>query len=138
MTSCNSVIMAEGAALALGAQILKALRVQRPFFLSDNHQLVPFFNRDDHENPPTWDIKPFTQAFLNINSSNGGRIFKVDRSLNKTAHILANQALNYNRVATNNFHLACINSYHVNSCPLETALNSVQGAFFTLLAASCR
>lgn len=59
MGSCNIVIMAEAAALALGAQILKALNVQQPFFLSDNQQLVTFFN-GDHINPPYWDIKPFT------------------------------------------------------------------------------
>jgi hypothetical protein len=36
--------MAEAAALALGAQIICALGVQPPFFLSDNQQLVNFFN----------------------------------------------------------------------------------------------
>lgn len=63
---CNSVIMAEAAALALGAQILRALRVHQPFFLSDNQQLVSFFNGTDHANPPHWDIKPLTQTFINI------------------------------------------------------------------------
>jgi hypothetical protein len=84
--------MAEAAALALGAQLLKALRVHKPFFLSDSQQLVNFFNGADHSNPPHWDIKPLTQTFCNINSEIGGRIFKVDRKLNTTAHILAHQA----------------------------------------------
>jgi hypothetical protein len=36
--------MAEAAALALGAQLLKAMQVHQPFFLSDNQQLVSFLN----------------------------------------------------------------------------------------------
>jgi hypothetical protein len=58
--------MAEAAALALGAQLLKALQVHQPFFLSDNQQLVSFLNGTDHTNPPQWEIKPFTQTFINV------------------------------------------------------------------------
>jgi len=57
LRDCSSVLMAEAAALALG--------VHQPFFLSDNQQLVNFFNGKDHANPPHWDIKPFTQSFIN-------------------------------------------------------------------------
>lgn len=106
MGSCNTVIMVEAAALALGAQILKALNVQQPFFLSDNQQLVTFFN-GDHINPPYWDIKPFTQAFINISSAIGGKIFKVDRNLNTTAHVLASQAYHYNHATANNIQFTC-------------------------------
>ena len=84
--------MAEAAALALGAQMLCTLGVQQPFFLSDNQQLVNFFNGKDHNNPPHWEIKPFTQSFINNTSRNNARIFKIDRKLNTTAHVLATQA----------------------------------------------
>jgi hypothetical protein len=57
---CSSVIMAEAAALAIGAHLLNALDVQQPFFLTDNQLLVNFFNGKDHADPPRWDIKPLT------------------------------------------------------------------------------
>lgn len=50
MRSCNTVIMAEAAALALAAQILRALDVQQPNFLSDNQQVVTFLNGVNHIN----------------------------------------------------------------------------------------
>jgi len=84
--------MAEAAALALGAQILRELRVHQPFFLLDNQQLVSFFNGTDHANPPHWDIKPLTQTSINITSAIGGKIFKIDRKLNLTTHVLGQQA----------------------------------------------
>jgi hypothetical protein len=79
--------MAEAAALALAAQIALALGIQRPIFLSDNQQLVPFCNGSDHTNPPHWEIKRFTLCFINHSSSNNAKIFKVHRKLNTTAHV---------------------------------------------------
>lgn len=49
---CTSVLMSEVAALTLGAKILNALQVHHPFFLSDNQQLVSFFNGQNHSTPP--------------------------------------------------------------------------------------
>lgn len=131
---CNSVLMAEAAALALGAQLLNALHVHQPFFLSDNQLLVNFFNGKDHTNPPQWDIKLFTQSFINIISANEGKIFKIDRKLNITAHVLASQTYKSTVRTSDEFHATCTNPLHVNSC--LAAINSVLGESFTLIAAS--
>jgi len=134
---CNSVIMAEAAALSLAAQILQALRAFQPYFLTDSQQLVTFFNGADHSNPPRWDIKPLTQAFSNIISENGGRIFKIDRKLNTTAHVLAHHAHQLYGTDLTAFQANCNNPHHVTSCPMMTAINYVLGDYFTLIAASC-
>lgn len=60
--------------------------------ISDNQQLVNFINGNDHDNPSQWEIKPFTQRFVNNTSSNNARIFKIHRKLNTTAHALATEA----------------------------------------------
>lgn len=112
----SSVLMAEAAALALGAQVLCALGVQQLFFLSDNQQLVNFFNGNDHNNPPQWEIKPFTQSFINNTSSNNARLFRIDGKLNTTAHVLASQVNSSNRTSLDLLS-TCTNPAHVNSCP---------------------
>jgi hypothetical protein len=72
--------------------VVSALGIQHPFFLSDNQQLVNFFNGNDHNNSPRWEISLFTQRFINHTSDNNARVFKVHRKLNTTAHVLATQA----------------------------------------------
>jgi hypothetical protein len=129
--------MAEAAALSLGAQILNALRVSQPFFLTDNQQLATFFNGADHSNPPRWDIKPITQIVSNIISVNGGRVFKIDIKLNTTAHSLAHKAHLLDDVSPNAFQANCNNPHHVSSCPMLTAINNVLGDHFTLIAGVC-
>ena len=129
--------MAEAAALAIAAHLLKALDVQQPFFLTDNQLLVNFFNGKDHANPPRWDIKPLTQCFINYTTANRGRIFKIDRKLNTTSHILASQAYKSTVEHSSEGHYVCTNPLDVSSCPVLTAINSVLGDSFTLIAASC-
>jgi len=68
--------------------------------VSTMHKLVNFFNGNDHDNPPHWDIKPFTQCFINNTSSNNARIFKIHRELNTTAHVLATEAFNFTNRAS--------------------------------------
>jgi hypothetical protein len=134
MMNCGSVIMAEAAALDLAAQILKKLGIQHPSVLTDNEQLAIFFNGQNYQNPPRWEIKPHTQSFINSCLSRGRKVYKICRSNNTTAHLLANQARQCSRHSAE---FNCTNSQHVNNCPLRTALNSVLGAHFTLLAVSC-
>lgn len=83
------MVMAEAVALALAAQIAFTLGIQCPIFLSDNQQLVTFFNGNNHTNPLYWEIKRFIQSFINHLSRNNANIFKVHRKLNTTAHVLA-------------------------------------------------
>ena len=97
-------------------------------------QLINFFNGKDHTNPPQWDIKLFTQSFINIISANEGKIFKIDRKLNIMAHVLASQTYKSTVRTSDEFHATCTNPLHVNSC--LAAIYSGLGESFTLIAAS--
>lgn len=68
LTSTTSVLMAEAAALDLAAKMVSLLNIQWPSYLTDNQQLVTFFNGSDLSTPPDWAIKPFTQSFINRNA----------------------------------------------------------------------
>jgi len=129
--------MAEAAALALAAQIVSAIGIQCPIFLSDNQQLVTFLNGSDHTNPPQREIKRFTQSFINLSSRSNAKIFKVQRSQNTTAHVLATQAFNSSYRTSFEKQFSCTNAAHVISCPSVMALTSVNGDIFTIIAASC-
>lgn len=122
MANSTSVIMAESAAMALAADICSALNLQSLVFLTDNQQLVTFFNSAEHSTPPSWDIKPYTQKFINVISANNSKVYKVARQLNITTHTLASQAF---RTTISTIHFSCNNPRHVLSCPLQEALNSV-------------
>jgi hypothetical protein len=137
LMECSYVIMAEASALAIAAKLLNALNVQQPFFLTDNQLLVNFFNGKDHTSPHRWDIKPWTQQFINYAAASRGKIYKIDTKQNITAHTLASQAYKSNVVQSSEGHYACNNPMHVSSCPVLTAINSVLGEAFTIIAASC-
>lgn len=92
MTSVDSVLMAEAAALALAATVNDRLNFNNTSFLSDCQQLVQFLNAADHSNPPDWKIKFFTQLFVNHSQNRGSNIYKISRTLNRTADTLAKQA----------------------------------------------
>ena len=52
IATANSVIMAEAAAISLAGTILSTMQIQDVFFLTDNQQMVRFFNGSDHSDPP--------------------------------------------------------------------------------------
>jgi len=81
------------AAMELAASITSALAIQSIVFLTvtDNQQLVTFFNGTDHSTPPCWDIKPYTQRFINNTCNRNSRVFKVARSLNTTFSLMASK-----------------------------------------------
>jgi hypothetical protein len=137
MTGTTSVLMAEAAALALAASVLSSLNISRPNFLMDNQQLVTFLNGQDHASPPLWDIKPYTQRFINANSTMHGKVYKIPRKLNVIAHILASQAVNSTSLLPLDDRISCTSQHHVTECPLRVALNSVPWEAFSLIAASC-
>jgi hypothetical protein len=137
LNTSTSVLMAEAAALALAAEITSALDFGVLTFLSDNQQLVQFFNGNDYDNPPQWEIKHFTQSFINHTTSRNIKFFKVPRNLNTTAHVLATQALQHVNSQSNVRNFTCCNQSHVNGCPTRERLNSVIGEHFTIIAASC-
>jgi exonuclease I len=65
---------------------------------------------------------PMHDTYIRVNA----KIFKVDRKLNITAHVLANQAYNSTVRTSQGLLPTCTNPLHVNSCPLMTAINSVR------------
>jgi hypothetical protein len=120
---------------SLAAQTVFNLGTHNPFFLTDNQQLVNFFNGNHHSNPPRWEIKNYTQEFINHTATNNARVFKVPRKLNTTAHVLASQALSSQSME--GMQLTCSNPSHVTGCPSFAALNSVISGGITIIAASC-
>lgn len=137
LTASTSVLMAEAAALALAARIISALDIHAPTFLLDNRQLVTFFNGKDIDNPPHWEIKLFTQSFINLMSNRNSKILKISRKLNTTAHILATQALQSMNSQYSWCHFTCSNHCHIDGCSTMERLISVIGEGFTILAVSC-
>lgn len=128
MTSTTSVLMAEAAALDLAASMVSLLNLQSPSYLTDNQQLVTFFNGSDLSTPPDWAVKPFTQSFINRNVAGTYRVFKIARQQNQTAHLLARIHSHENRQSVS---ITCSNQSHVNRCPLREALTHVQWEYFS-------
>lgn len=138
MPNTTSVLMAEAAAMAMAASIISALRIQNPVFLTDNQELVSFFNGDNHDLPPRWEIKPYTQLFINCTRNNAPTVGKIARGLNTTAHELATQAFRSSNLQCNENRISCVNISHLQSCPLLAALNSVCfWGSISLIAAKC-
>ena len=110
----TSVLMAEAASLPLAASIISLLHTQDTSFLTDSQLLVNFFNGNDLNSPPHWDIKPFTQRFLNAVTSRRVQVIKIARSSNITAHSSATQAL---RACTTHRRLAVcmMTSYYIQT-----------------------
>jgi hypothetical protein len=136
-TQVTSVLMAESAALALPAMICSRIGVSEISFLTDNQILANFFNGTDYDSPPNWEIKPLTQNFLNATAQYKWRIFKIQRELNGTAHVLASQVFRSSLIPASIAQISCTNANHQNSCPLRKALTSVTWGCFSLVAASC-
>jgi hypothetical protein len=106
--------MAEAAALALAATVTAHIQIQRINFLSDNQELVNFFNSSDLSHPPDWRIKHMTQHFINYNHSRSLRTYKISGVLNQTADTLARQALRDIDSSTHAASYSCSNADHVN------------------------
>ena len=60
-----SVVMAEAPAMALAAAVTESLHLHNINFLSDNQELVNFFNNRDRSTPPDRRIKHLRQNFIN-------------------------------------------------------------------------
>jgi hypothetical protein len=126
MLDSVSVLMAEAAALALAAVITNRLQLHHTNFLSDNRELVELFNSSDYSNPPNWRIKHLTQLFINHTQQRNTGTFKIERSLNQTAHTLAQQAF----LDFQSMHMApadaciCSNLAHVHQCLLAVLLQT--------------
>jgi hypothetical protein len=129
--------MAEAAALALAATVTAHIQIQRINFLSDNQELVNFFNSSDLSHPPDWRIKHMTQHFINYNHSRSLRTYKISGVLNQTADTLARQALRDIDSSTHAASYSCSNADNVNQCTLQAALQSVTIDFVMVLAAAC-
>jgi hypothetical protein len=80
-SSINTTIyikaMLTGSTLVLRLSPYLAFKARYDILVGYNQLLVNFFNGSNHDNPPQWEVKPFTQRFINHTSSNNARIFKV-------------------------------------------------------------
>ncbi|WVZ91524.1 hypothetical protein U9M48_037683, partial [Paspalum notatum var. saurae] len=56
----NSVLMAKTAAMALAAKIISLIGIREISFLTDNQLLANFFSGTRYDEPPHWDIRPFS------------------------------------------------------------------------------
>ena len=131
-----SVVMAEAPAMALAAAVTESLHFHNINFLSDNQELVNFFNNRDRSTPPDWRIKHLTQNFINSTMQRNTSVFKI-RSQNQTAHTLAKQAFVGIQSQPTSLSFSCSNRSHVLQCPLRDALTSVVTDSVTILSASC-
>jgi hypothetical protein len=137
----SSVLLAEAAALLLAASMADRIHLHSPNYLSDNQQLVSFFNGTDHSSPPDWRIKNFTHQFMNYNKQNNFKIFKIRRQANQTAHLLAKQAFAANHPRPSA--LDPLYLYKHDSCKsvpcrgTEEPLHSEPENLVTLIAARC-
>ena len=77
MDNITSVVMSEAAGLAIAATITSRLGFQNISFYTDNQLLVNYLNGADHSRPPSWDSKPFTQKFINLNHGKRVQIIKI-------------------------------------------------------------
>lgn len=119
------MLMAKAAAMATAATIIRLLNMNQVSFLTDNQALVNFFNGVNLDNPPHWEIKPFTQSFLNEVSNKQIQVLKIARNLNTTAHSLAGQAFRHPVEGPGIFTISCTNGNHAKRCPLSEALQSI-------------
>jgi len=128
--------MAEASAMVLAASILTAMNITSPTFLTDNQQLVTYFNAADRSSPPQWDIKHITQEFI-LGATNNFRVFQIAGSMNTTAHLQAAQAYRSSNMYSNTMPITCSRQDHVITCPLREVLNILPWEGISLSAASC-
>lgn len=119
LNASTSVLMAEAAAIALAAQVVSALDIRNMSFPTDNQQLVKFLNSNNHDTPPRWDTKFFTQSFINNTRNCDPKMFKVPRNLNTTELVLATQAYcNHTSSSTAQMRFRCTNLCSCKQLPL--------------------
>jgi hypothetical protein len=123
------------AALALAASINDCLNFDNTTFLSDSQLLVHFLNAPDQNHPPDWRAKPYTQMFMNAAQVRQGKVFKFDRSMNTTAHVLARQALATSALTDATFQPVCSYAMHDTQCSLLETLSDIQIQSVRLIAA---
>lgn len=129
--------MSEAAGMAIAAVITSQLGFQTMSFFTDSQALAGFYNGQDLQTPPHWNIKPFTHKFLSTTTNLSWRVFKIHRDLNTTAHVLASQAFRGYSGITSSDAFICNNGNHLDSCPLREALHDVNWEWFSLIAAIC-
>jgi ABC-type sulfate transport system substrate-binding protein len=79
----SSVIMAEAAAVALAAKILTVMQLTEAQILSDKITLLQFLNDQDHNHPPDWRMKPYTQEFEVCSQNSSITTYKISRENNE-------------------------------------------------------
>ena len=136
VTNSVSVVMAEAAALVLAATVTERLQIHNITFLSDNQELVNFFNSGHQSTPPDCRINHLTQILINSTRQRNTRIYKIRRTQNHIAHTLAKQAFVHSQPHPTSLSLSCSNRDHVIQCPpILEALHNVLNDHVTILTA---
>lgn len=124
------------AALVLSATVTQRLQIHNITFLSDNQELVNFFNSGDQSTPPDCRIKHLTQILINSTRQRNTKIYKIRRTQNHIAHTLAKQAFVHSQPHPTSLSLSCSNRDHVIQCPpILEALHNVLKDHVTILTA---
>jgi ribonuclease HI len=137
LKDASTVIMAEAAALALAAFIATKMEFTQVSFLTDSSQLVTFLSAADHNNPPDWRMKTYTQIFDNCAPSIHPQLYKISRNDNSMADSLAKDALLHAYTVHQPCFLNCSHGAHPSQCLLLQALSSVTAPCISILTALC-
>jgi ribonuclease HI len=137
MQEASSVLMAEAAALALAASIASNLNYTNVSFLTDSIHLVQFLSSTDHNHPPDWRMKTYTQQYDNCAATIQSTLHKINRAENVIADSQARQAFSVVETLHQPCHMQCSYGAHLSQCPLLQALSSVTMNCVWLLAAYC-
>ena len=104
--------------MADAAAITSALCLDEITFLIGCQMLANYFNGSYLSCPPHWEVRPFTQRFLNYIAGRRFQVFKIPRSMDSIAHSLANMASSLSKINCNSVNITCTNADRVNSYPV--------------------
>ena len=134
ITTIQSVLVAEAAAISLAAKTISLLNITAANYICDNKLLVNMLSSQSPSGLQDWTLKPLLIEFKSNNREVQHQVYKIHRSQNITSHSLPYQA----RTFYSNFPLfVCSNLDHRLSCPVIQSQQSVHWANVILLHVRC-
>lgn len=113
----SSVVMAEAGALAIAARIAASLNYTDLSFLTDSSQLAHFISVPDHNHPPEWRMKIYTQDYDIYATTIRAHLYKINRVDNVTADHLTRLAYFVAATVHQPCQVDCSCGDHSNQCP---------------------
>lgn len=129
--------MAEAAAMALAVRLISQLGLQHTTILSDNLQLVNFIHGSNHDHPPDWRSKIYTDLIHIWANQPNTTVKRIRRNDNQMADFLAKKANTCNLNTQSALETICTHPSHSVECPIHIALQYVSMQYVTLFTASC-